>query len=272
MIKVGTVEDGNGLVVDVFAETLEDGSVQFTVQVVEGFADLRGFFMDVGDSTVGITIDSDGKWKIADESVTSVGTGDNNMNGTGETFDVGIEIGTAGMGRDDMSSATFSLQGISLASIDGLTFGIRATSVGDERDDAVKLLGEFNIPDEPPPPSPEGDFPTFNLSPEGGDDISSILLVYNTGSETDYYVAHVSDVPWYVEDDLDLWLIDVTQYFAATDENVGGSAELVGVVINHGEESGYYAIDGDPGQDVAPAGDLTVDTSVDHQTIYDYVG
>jgi hypothetical protein len=161
---IGCVDDGNGLLINIYGEQL-DGSVQMTVKVMEGVADLRGFFMDVGDSVAGVDVEgvAERDYAICDESVTSVGTRDNNMNGTGETFDVGVEIGTAGIGRDDISQATFTLEGVTLEALDGLTFGVRATSVGEDRDDAVKLLGEFNIPEpqvEEPPADPNAETPT----------------------------------------------------------------------------------------------------------------
>lgn len=263
MIQIGTVEDGNGLVVNVYAEALEGGGVQFSVQVVEGYADLRGFFLDVGDGTSGITLDFDGAYKIGDESVTSVGTGDNNVKGTGETFDVGMEIGTAGMGRDDIGATTFTLQGVTLESLDGLTFAVRATSVGEERDDAVKLVGEFDLPDP---------IPVDNSFPELQDDITSIALVYDTvsgdSSGDGYYTAEVSEVPWYVEDDLDVWLIDATFYLEASDPNVQQDTELLGVAITTDDgDTQYYAMDGDPGVDTAPTSDLTADSTVTYDTI-----
>jgi hypothetical protein len=268
MIQIGTVEDGNGLVVNVYAEMLDAGGVQISVQVVEGYADLRGFFMDVGDGTSGITLDFDGAYKIGDESVTSVGGKDNNVSGTGETFDLGVEIGTAGMGRDDIGEATFTLQGVTLDSLDGLTFAVRATSVGEDRDDAVKLLGEFDIPEPPAEPPATGDsFPQLT------DDISSIQLVYNTAADSTY-VVQVSDVPYYVEDDLDVWLIDATHYLEVTDPNVTQDSELLGVAITTTSaddptqsSTEYYAMDGDTSPDAAPAYDLTPDATVTYDTI-----
>jgi hypothetical protein len=139
---VGAVSDGHGLLINVYGEEIGDG-VHITVVVEQGVADPRGFFMDVDETTSGVCIDAVARqdYAIGDESVTAVGTRDNNMSGTGETFDVGIEIGTSGYGRDDVSQAHFTLEGVSLEQLDGLTFGVRATSVGEDRDGAVELLG-----------------------------------------------------------------------------------------------------------------------------------
>lgn len=292
---IGSVADGNGLLINVYAEEV-DGGISMTVKVMEGVADLRGFFMDVGDSTADVCVDgvASQDLKIGDESVTTVGSRDNNMAGTGETFDVGIEIGTSGYGRDDVSQAHFTLEGVKLEQLDGLTFGVRATSVGEDRDDAVKLLGEFDTvpepqPEEPPaepPADPSSETPTQPPAetpvptpsiggnfPALPDNITSIVLVYNTtagdANGDGYYAAKVENVTMVVEDDLDLWLIDATNYLANNDPHIDASTELLGVAITHGDDGAtdYYAMDGDQGADTAPIADLTPETTVD----YDWV-
>lgn len=269
---IGTVDDGHGLHVNVYADQT-DTALNMTVKVTEGVADLRGFFMDVGDSTQGVSVDYDGAYKIGDESVTSVGFRDNNMNGTGEKFDVGMQIGTPGIGKDDISQASFSLEGVSLQDLDGLTFGVRATSVGEDRSDAVKLVGVFDVPPPPPvapPPSAEGNFPQMP------NDITSIVLLYNTTSgdvtHDGFYAAKIADVSWVVEDDLDTWLVDATNYLQANDPNVPAGTELLGVAITHGDatttSTEYYAMDGNPGADTPPpTADLTPDTTIAYDTI-----
>ena len=298
---IGTVADGNGLLIHIYGEETE-GGVGLTVKVMEGVADLRGFFMDVGDSAAGVSVDGVASQdvKIGDESVTTVGTRDNNMNGTGETFDVGIEIGTSGAGRDDVSQAHFTLEGVSLEQLDGLTFGVRATSVGEDRDDGVKLLGEFNtepeveqppveqppVAEQPPvvtPPSEppaETPVPTPSIGgnfPQMPDDITSVTLFYNTpaGDITgdSLFAAKVENVSWIVEDDLDLWLLDATNYLQANDPNVDESTQLLGVAITHGADgtTEYYAMDDNPGSDTAPTADLgTPDTTVEYGMIMGY--
>ena len=70
---------------------------------------------------------------ISAEGVTSVGSKDTNMNGSdGGSFDAGIEIGTQGIGKDDVGSITFTVVGPTLEFSDFLnaSFGIRITSVG----------------------------------------------------------------------------------------------------------------------------------------------
>jgi hypothetical protein len=272
-LLIGTVDDGHGLLVNVYANETSAG-VDMTVKVMEGVADLRGFYMDVGDSTQGVTVDYDGLYKVANESVTTVGFKDNNMNGTGEQFDVGLQIGTPGMGRDDISQVSFTLDGVTLEQLDGLTFGVRATNVGEDRSDGVKLVGEFDIPEpqlpaEAPPSSVEGNFPQLS------NDITSIVLLYNTTSGDvtgdGFYAAKVADVSWVVEDDLDTWLVDATNYLQASDPNVPAGTELLGVAITHSDgtttTTDYYAMDGNPGVDTAPTTNLTPDTTVEYDAI-----
>jgi hypothetical protein len=145
---IGTVNDGHGLLMNIYAEEI-DGGLKITLDVAQGQADLRGFFMDVGDSVAGVSVEDLCRrdFKIRDEGVVKVGAKDNNMKGTGEKFDVGVEFGTPGKGKDDISQASFKLMGVTLEQLDDLQFGVRATSVGECRNDGVKLVGTFEIPD-----------------------------------------------------------------------------------------------------------------------------
>ena len=135
-VKIGTVTSNNGsnLVVGIYAEAVA-GGVKFWVQVESGTGDLRGFFLDVGSPG---------------GPITRAGSGDNNMNGTGYTFDYGVEIGSSGSSKDYSTKATFTLydlNGTSLASLlDGAVFGIRATSVG-TNNTSVKLVGTASVPE-----------------------------------------------------------------------------------------------------------------------------
>ncbi len=133
-VKIGTVTSNNGsnLVVGIYAEAVA-GGVKFWVQVESGTGDLRGFFLDVGSPG---------------GPITRAGSGDNNMNGTGYTFDYGVEIGSSGSSKDYSTNATFTLydlEGMNLASLlDGAVFGIRATSVG-TNNTSVKLVGTASV-------------------------------------------------------------------------------------------------------------------------------
>lgn len=304
---IGCVDDGNGLLINVYGEQTDAGVIM-NVKVMEGDADLRGFFFDVGDSVDDISIDgiAERDYEIGDESITSVGSRDNNMNGTGETFDVGLEFGTAGTYRDDISEASFTLQGMTLEDLDGLTFGVRATSVGEDRDGAVKLLGEFDVPEpaaeepaaeepaageasgaEPVAEAPDATDPVAEAPaaeqppaepvvvggnfPQLEENISSIVLYYDTPAgdinDDGYYAAKVDNVSWVVEDDLDLWLVDATNYLVTNDPNVQQDTELLGVAITSGDSTQYFAMDGNPDVNVAPTGDMAGDASVNYDLI-----
>jgi hypothetical protein len=89
------------------------------------------------------------------DDITVFGSNENNVKGTGEAFDAGLLFGSSGgmsdAGvNDDVQSITFTVDGLTLAEIDGMSFGIRALSVGgaeDSRDGSVKLLGTFDVTD-----------------------------------------------------------------------------------------------------------------------------
>jgi hypothetical protein len=136
---VGAVTDNNGLVIDVFA-TESGGNTTFRIAVESGAADLRGFFFDYEGGTISVgsptprAITASFMGTSGDgNDITKVGHADNNMNGTGEKFDAGLEFGTAGIVKDAISTVTFTINGLTLSEIDGLSFGIRATSVGADR-------------------------------------------------------------------------------------------------------------------------------------------
>jgi Cadherin domain len=154
-LLVGTVTDNNGLGIDVWA-TESNGNTTFRIAVESGSADLRGFFFDYEGltptlvATRAVTASNLGTSADGDD-ITKVGGADNNMNGRGETFDAGLQFGTAGIGKDDISTVTFTINDLTLSEIDGLSFGIRATSVGADRSDDVKLIGAFDVPENAAP-------------------------------------------------------------------------------------------------------------------------
>lgn len=272
---IGTVTDGNGLVIEINAEQV-NGSWQLTVSVVEGYADLRGFFMD---------LDSDS----SNDTVTQVGGKDNNMKGSGEAFDAGYEIGTAGIGKDDISSYTVTLPAdFDINDLDDLSFGVRATSVGESREDSVKLVGTFDIP-EPPVVD---NFPTFDK------DISHVTLYFDTTSgdvngetvpndkgngthqEPDgYYTVKIDN--WQDQsadgsDDLDDYLGDILTYLVENDPNITEDTELLGVAIkggnvDNGGYDNYYAMDGDTDAETPPTGDLVQNKEIDATYQYEDV-
>ena len=114
-----------------------DGTLTFKIEQVsvEGVAgylgDLRGLFFDLADENIrtSLVVESttkyfaDGTWQTStnntvpttgDDSVKSAGSSSNNMNGLlgdGGGYDVGIEIGTEGVGTlgDDIRAFEFTL-------------------------------------------------------------------------------------------------------------------------------------------------------------------
>ncbi|MDJ0732312.1 MAG: VCBS domain-containing protein, partial [Crocosphaera sp.] len=135
-------------------EELANGEIQLTVDVADGiFADIRGIFFNISDESLidGLTITGEnitntnsGEIGIADE-VDSVG----NAVIRPESYDYGIEIGTSGIGSDDISSTSFIIshvdQALSLEDFIGEEFGVRLTSVGDDREGSSKLTRILEI-------------------------------------------------------------------------------------------------------------------------------
>lgn len=152
---------------------LGDGTLNVNVAVITdasnpNTADILGVFFDVSDDSLlgGFSfLGADITQSAQSGSVTGVGGG-NNMNGGGPLnpgpFDIGLRIGTSGIGGgDDFQSTSFILSH-STASLDlslliGETFGVRLQSVGPpggSRSGSSKLSGD--VPDQPddPPPQP----------------------------------------------------------------------------------------------------------------------
>jgi hypothetical protein len=253
-VLVGTVTDGNGLKIEIWA--VQDGAnVSFEIKVVEGFADLRGFFLDLpgdGDAV---------KW---------VGSKDNNMNGTGVSFDYGAEIGTAGMGKDDISQTTIVVEGFTLADLDGISFGIRATSVGESeesREGSVKLVGTLEVPD----PVVYDHFPAWDK------DIGHFTMYFDTaagdvgphGMDGVYTVK--IEVPESFSDDFDDSLDTVLAWLIENDPFVDADTDLLGVAIKGGKVEVYYAMDNNPDDDDSgdiPNGALVQGNDVDQTYTY----
>ena len=132
------------------------GDIQVTIDVITSgglIGDIRALYFDVNEELIG-TLAATGAYvttvEQGDDSVTNVGnTGEIKPNDGG--FDFGVEIGTPGIGTDDLQSATFilssSLRDLTLADvlISGQEYGVRLTSVGaigGARSDSCKILDE----------------------------------------------------------------------------------------------------------------------------------
>lgn len=130
-----------------------DGTLTFNVTQEGGIVgDLRGLFFDMADESIlkslVITAAST-DIRIGDDSIKDLGDG-SNMNGllgTDKGYDIGIEIGTSGIGKDDIQSYSFTLDStardLSLSDFAHVDFAARLTSVGvvgGTRVDSSKLL------------------------------------------------------------------------------------------------------------------------------------
>jgi T1SS-143 domain-containing protein len=147
---------GSGVTFEVYAAQTPTG-VQFTVKLVSGIADANGFFVDEnGDGGPIFTLG-----------------GGNNMNGASTGFDYAVSLGSVGGNDADVTQATFTIDGLSLNDIDGAILGIRATSVGPDRNDSVKLTGTADVP---PAECPHDQF-TYTLQDGDGDtDTANLFL------------------------------------------------------------------------------------------------
>ncbi len=143
----------------------DDGTLRFHLEVLGSglLGDLRGLFFDLnnfdssgaGLSVVGV----DGSEDIIGEHLFEEGlveqvTRDVNVKGLipgkkQDKFDAGIEFGTSGIGKEDVSEVSFIIsadaaEGLSLDNLDLADLGLRYTSVGDEsgRDGSEKIAGQ----------------------------------------------------------------------------------------------------------------------------------
>lgn len=155
---VGVAESftGSPLMVSISVDSASvPGELVITLSV-EGndvIGDLRGVFFQVADESLlpGLSVSGPEITGaiFSANAVTNLGNG-SNLNGGGSPCpcDIGLEIGTAGIGRDDHQSVTFTLMHASAmldgSFLNGMHFGVRATSVGDpygSREGSSKLIG-----------------------------------------------------------------------------------------------------------------------------------
>ncbi len=157
--------------------TLDDaiagsGKVQFKVDYLSTgsntIADIRGIFFNIKDDSLlnGLKIENLAATDITAKkfgpagSISSIGSGSNNLNGGGGSFDIGVEIGQEGIGqgKGDIQSTIFTLshasQALTLAQFSEQNFGVRLMSVGsgNNRNGSSKLKGQAPYYTPPPPP------------------------------------------------------------------------------------------------------------------------
>lgn len=130
------------------------GAIQVSVSVADGYiGDLRGLFFHIGDESLISSL------SIAGSNVTNTQFGPANsvddVDGaviSPQKFDFGVEIGSEGIGKDDIRSTTFTISSsakqLTLADFinanpNGFDVGVRITSVGGDRQGSSKLGGEI---------------------------------------------------------------------------------------------------------------------------------
>jgi len=134
-----------------------DGTIRVTAEVIGGIeADMRGLFLNVSDDSLlsGLTIDGDDVTSVVlSGSVINLGHG-SNLNGGGSPCpcDIGVELGSPGIGNDDIGYTSFTIshtvESLSLSLFDEQLLGVRLTSVSsfedhekDYREGSSKLYG-----------------------------------------------------------------------------------------------------------------------------------
>jgi len=140
---LGSVSDGKGLVINAYGEQSSTGGYTLTFKVVSGYGDLRGLFVtsSMSPSQYPTQYSYNGGARLnVDKELAS----DVNMSGVKTSFAQGFEIGTAGIGKDDVSTATFYFNG-KLSDVDLQNFGLRVMSTGIARNDSAKLVGTFAL-------------------------------------------------------------------------------------------------------------------------------
>jgi hypothetical protein len=135
---------GDPIVLEV---VLDDGvgpnQVEVSVDVVgEVLGDIRGVFMNIDDDALlaGLLVSGPDvtDWDFGG-SVINLGNGANLISSASPCpCDLGVEIGTPGLGSDDVQSTTFTLthasQTLTVADFADQFIGVRVTSVGPEGD------------------------------------------------------------------------------------------------------------------------------------------
>jgi hypothetical protein len=135
------------------------GQILLSVEVLEGLADIRGVFFDMADDSLLAGLQVTGDWVTSFRSSRGIikEGGGNNLNGGGGPCpcDVGVQIGTPGIGRDEIQSTSLVLSHpdmpLSLSLFFEQAVGVRLTSVGVDgyRRDGSSKLGAFLPVPEP---------------------------------------------------------------------------------------------------------------------------
>ena len=139
------LEDVTGSPAQMSLEITGDGTKEVTIDVnlVDTIADIRGIFFDLSSpfpNNLDIRGNDVTKWGINTNKL----RGGNNVRSL-DRFDVGVEIGSAGIGKDDIQTTSFKLFSSEVINLDG-SFAARLTSVGKRRWGSSKLAGKIVPP------------------------------------------------------------------------------------------------------------------------------
>lgn len=119
------------------------GAIEFTIDVDDALGstgDLRALFFEIDENELpGLTVNSSDplltQWRVGDDAILDMGQGANLKGEVKTGFDVGLEWGTPGGGRDDINfPVEFSLSNatgdLKLDDLGGMLFGARLNSIG----------------------------------------------------------------------------------------------------------------------------------------------
>jgi hypothetical protein len=183
--------------------------VRFQVDVDKSvnLADIRGIFFNIANDSLlnDLQITGSNITKTILEAGKVSGTGgDNNLNGGGSKnlFDIGLEIGTEGIGKDDIQSTFFTVShksaNITVEQFLNQNFGARLTSVGSDgsRGGSSKLTGTAPPvvqPNPTPSPSPNpSPSPSPNPSPSPSPKPDEPATIPEPGTTAALAIAAVS--------------------------------------------------------------------------------
>jgi hypothetical protein len=174
IFNLTSVSDPAGMTVTVDQGAGADADkLLFTVDFVPAggntIGDLRGIFFNVADNSLlaGLSLIGSNVALCTDSGgLDSCGSSSNNISGTGQTYEVGVEIGSQGIGSgDDFQTISFTLdhssENLVLGSFFDLTgdasFAGRIMSLGtpEDRDGSAKLVGDECTVDCGPTQVPE---------------------------------------------------------------------------------------------------------------------
>ena len=122
--------------------TENNGKIDFTVDVQDtpqSTGDLRGFFFDTNEAKMGgMKVTGSSlltQARVGANAILDLGNGDTMAAKTAAKFDVGLEIGTVGFAKDDVTGAvSFTLSNtannLTLDDVAGMRFGAKIDSVG----------------------------------------------------------------------------------------------------------------------------------------------